>query len=449
MHSLAQGVSFNLTMDPNLVKAVPVMTEHDRQADSRAGVTAAICGFISLSLLVVCTIFMYTSLEQRITLTTLEVFHDWLGLQNVFRETASYDPRFNLPSLDYYSTFDGASVSLPLLQDLETRGLLAGSQFTNLSRFFDPATGLPLTGLVDSRQLAVLFGDFVSKFYGKTFFNVSTQYLVASVSVNSSHMVDPRILVRLQRVSGCSFPDAVTGTTPNTRSPGCQCIANAYLHFVRATANTTGDVPMTSRNHAAEQVIRCMDQRVTTRAWAAGSAWTVHPVALAFYSNAIIFLICSAFILSLYHNDLFPMEWDATMRTHVIQGILVCLTGGLVFILMLHAPLGNGLQALGLILSLSTLIFSAHGVLGYPFRSDMTQLSMDPEPHPLMVCFWLNIPLLLPGPVIAVAIAGYTRDVYATWALAFVAAVLGILYMVSIFRAFNPLPDSDQVCCFS
>jgi len=365
-------------------------------------------------------------------MTTLDVFHDWSALSTVYQKATSYDPRFNPPSLEYFTTFDGGHTRLDLLRDLVTRGLLSEKSFANMSTLFNASTGAPIMDGVEPAALAQLSTAFLTKFMGTVFFGVSPSIITQPVEVMSHHFQDPRLLVRLFRISGCSFPDAVSGTTPVTRSPGCACIADTYLRFVKTTANMTSNVTQTARNDASDAIVRCMDRRVTWQAWAAGSVWTIHPVALAFYSSGILFLVSCAYILSYYHYDIFPDEWNSEMRTRAIQGLLVVLTGVMVLILMLHAPLSNALQAVGLVLSLSTFLFSTQGVLRYHIREERTRTPFKPEPHPLTVCFWLNLPLLIPGPLVAVAVGGYTRDLYAVWTIALTGALLGILFMVRL-----------------
>ena len=418
-------------------KVLAQANERGRVADHHAKACAATCVTMTLGLLAVNAAFMYSTLDRRVTLTTLDVFDDWAALRMVFQGATSYDPRFNLPSLEYFTAFDGAHMRLDLLQDLVTRGLMTEQRFSNMSAMFNASTGAAIWDGVNATVLDELSAAFVSKFMGTTFFGVNQAILTQPVEVMSHHFKDPRLLVRLFRISGCSFPDAVSGTTPATRSPGCACIADTYLRFVRATANMTSNVTLALRDEASDRVMRCMDRRVTWQAWAAGSVWTIHLSALAFYSSGILFLVCSAFLLSFHHYELFPEEWDGETRTRAIQGVLVGLTGVMVLLLMLHAPLSNGLYAVSLLLSLSTFIFSAPSVLTYQLKGEQgVRTPFKPEPHPLMVCFWLNCPLILPGPLLAVAVGGYTRDIYAVWTVALVGAMIGIVFMVCI----HPLP---------
>ena len=134
---------------------------------------------------------------------------------------------------------------------------------------------------------------------------------------------------------------------------------------------------------------------------------------------------------------MFPEGWDGVMRMRVIQAVLLLIVGVLVLLLMLHDPLGNFLQTIGLVLSLSTFLFSARGVLDYPSKGLEARTPFLPEPHPLMVCFWLNVPLLIPGPLVGIALAGYNRDVYAIWAVAIVGSVIGVVMLVCFLPHFS------------
>lgn len=410
--------------------------ERGRASDMRAGVWAAIYALVTGGLIITSAVVLYATLDRRVSLTTIEVFHDWAGLRALFQDTVAYDPRFNLPDLEYYTHFDGGGVSLDVMRDLLVRGLLTEGMFANFTSMFNLTTGFPLVGAGDSQALQQLSSEFFSKYVGTVFFNVRPD-LPRQVVVSARDYVDPRLLVRLFRVSGCSFPDALAGTTPATRSPGCACIAGTYVDFVRATANMTSNVTRAARDTASDAVLRCMDRRVTWRVWGAGDTWTVHPLALALYSNGILFLVCVAYLLSFYHASVFPEGWDGVMRMRVIQAVLLLIVGVLVLLLMLHDPLGNFLQTIGLVLSLSTFLFSARGVLDYPSKGLEARTPFLPEPHPLMVCFWLNVPLLIPGPLVGIALAGYNRDVYAIWAVAIVGSVIGVVMLVCFLPHFS------------
>lgn len=406
--------------------------ERGIEADMRAGVWAGIYAVLCLGLIITSAVFLFSTHDRRVLLTTLEVFHDWGGLRQIFQDSAAYDPRFNLPALEYYTHFDTGGVSMDVMADLLGRGLMTETQFSNFTGLFNVTTGMPLMGAADPWALQQLSSQFFARFIRTVFANTSYN-LPATLGVAGHNYMDPRLLTRLFRVSGCSFPDALAGATPATRSPGCACIAQTYVDFILATGRMANNVTQKARDAAGDQVLRCMDRRVGWRTWVAGEGWTVHLMALALYSNGILFLVCMAYLLSFYHASLFPEHWDAKMRTIGIRTVLVLLAGGLILVLMLHNPLGNLLQVLGLILSVSTFFFSASRVLDYPSAPEGSfRIPFVPAPHPLMVCFWLNLPMLIPGPLVAVAMSGYNRDVYAIWGVAIIGSVIGIILQVRV-----------------
>jgi hypothetical protein len=72
-----------------------------------------------------------------------------------------------------------------------------------------------------------------------------------------------------------------------------------------------------------------------------------------------------------------------------------------------------------------------------------------PEPHPLMICFWLNVPLLLSATFGAIAVVGLVRDAYALCVIVIGAALLGLLLQASRFAfcvlfCYYARPDVDQ-----
>ena len=403
--------------------------ERGYEADQRAVVWAFFTTLVTLVMIGVNLGFMYSHMGQRVMLTSIEVFHDWGGLRQIFQDTVSLDPRFNLPSLDYYTHFDTSSASLMVIKDLHSRGLMSDGDFKNASALFNQSTGLPLTGALDPRLLSQLASEFFGKFSGNLTALV-LQGLPTSVVVSAPGLTDPRLLSRLLSVSGCSFPDALPGATPTTRSAGCRCIAESYLGFVKASANMTTNITAAVRERGGAEALKCLDRRVTWHTWGAGDMWTIHPVGLAFYSSSILFLTCVGFLIPFYHQHLFPESWDVRFRTLAIKLTLAGLTGVLVLLFALHDFLANLFQILGLVLVLSNFLFSLSSVLDYPGKGAVFREPFKPEPHPLVVSFWVNFPMLLPAPLVAVAISGYIRDVYAVGAIAVIGAVVGIIMQV-------------------
>ena len=368
----------------------------EREDESRACFVAAFCAVGTLILIGVATGFLNAHSDQRLTLTTAEPFHDWGALLGVFRDARAYDPAYNPPSVDG-ARFVERPETVDSVHDMYYRGLLQEEERTAALAAYDPQTKRLLSG---------------------------------------DTATSPSLLARLLSVSGCSHPDALLGATPVTRSPGCRCIGAAYVGFVRATANMTSDVTLAAREDGAREALRCLDRRVTWRTWALSRDWRIHPLGLALYADSVFFLTCMAFLLSYNHWRMFPPDWSPGTQNLVIKGLLtvLALSLGLVFVL-LHDWQSNLFQLIGLVLCLSNLLFSAHKPLDYPGRRHAVLVHQAqslfhqgaPDGHPLMVCFWLNTPLVISAVFGVQAVTGLVRDYYAFCGVFFAAAALGFI----------------------
>ena len=404
--------------------------ERGHEADQRAVVWALVVSLISLVMIGVNVGFMYSHLEGRVVLTSIEVFHDWAGLRQIFQDTVSYDPRFNLPSLEYYSLFETSGGSLEVLEDLRDRGLVSDADFQKGLVAFNKSSGQPLAGSVDPRILSQLSSEFFSKFSG-LLSTQALQVLPPSVMVSSPGFTDPRILARLMKVSGCSFPDALPGATPMSRSLGCKCIADTYLNFVKASVNMSSNVSTALREGSSTEVLKCIDRRVTWHTWGAGKNWTLHPSGLALYSSCVIFFVCASFLISFNHEHLFPDSWDVRLRTAAIKFTLTGIIAVFVLLFALHDWESNLFQIAGLFLVLFNFFFSAYPVLDYAGKGLSYRSPFTPAPHPLVVCFWIYFPMLLPAALMVVALSGYLRDAYALCGVGVLGAIFAIILQVS------------------
>jgi hypothetical protein len=408
-------------------------TDSDENALRVACVTGGVCAV----LIVVATVYLNMYADQRVMLTTVGVFSDWRSLRNIFVETVSYEPHFNLPELDYYSDFETAVSSLSVLRDLYQRKLISQGMFANASLLFNLTTGARIVGGGDPARLMQLIAAFFSKFTA----NSTLPPRVYEIVTAAASPQDQRILSRLMSVSGCSYPDAMPGKTPWNRSPGCHCIGDAYVSFVKATWNTSRNVTVGARDAAADDVLRCLDRRVTSHSWVAGADWTIHPLAVVLFLNCVVFLVCVAFVLT-YHAAQMPEHVisDPVWRLRAVKGLLLLITGAFALLFALHDLMANIFLLVGLSLTLGSLTISAQSVL---FQFIATAGVRSPgrcTAHPLLVCFWLNVPQIVPALVVLVAVSGYTRDVYAVWAVAGIGAIMGSLLQVLARRARAPLP---------
>jgi hypothetical protein len=414
---------------------LPGIIDSDRNALRVACASGCVCA----ALIVVASVYLMNHLDQRLVLTTLSVFSDWRTLRSIFTGAASYDPRFNLPALDHYSDFQTGVTSLYVLQDLYWRKLIPPEVYANASKLFNHTTGARLVGHVDPARLMQLYSAYITLFNGSS---AGLASFPAQIVTAAPDFQDQRILSRLLSVSGCSFPDAMPGYTPWNRSPGCRCIGDAYVSFINATRKTPTNVSESARNTAAGDVLRCMDRRVTSHSWVAGEDFTVHPVAVALYLNCVVFLVCLAFILTVQAARPSDALSSPVWRFRVVEAMLVLTTGAFALLFVVHDFVANVFLVLGLCLTLGSLLFNAQSTL---YQYVETAGERNPArclAHPLLVCFWLNVPQIIPAVLVLVAVSGYTRDVYAVWVVAGVGAVMGSLLQVLQVLA----PPSFLVC---
>lgn len=404
--------------------AVPaeVIEGSRREDDTRACWVAGFCVVCSAAFIIAGSIVMFQNPDQRLTLTTLEPFHDWEAVMGIFRGAVAYDPRFNPPTLTH-ARFVSAGESLQVVKDLNLRGLISDRDYVNVSALYNQSTGLPFApSMVVAPaillQLASLYEALAAK--SGIMLPPPPQLVLGA---------DPRLLARLLSASGCSFPDALDGATPVSRSPGCQCVGDAYVAFVLATGNMTSNVTVAARDSGVSDTLRCLDRRMTWRSWGVGHPWSIFPLGLAVYANSVLFLLCAAFLLSFNHAFIFPGEWSGERRIVAIKVALFVLTVGLGSIFVARDWRGNLFQIIGLCVVLWNLLLSANGALHYPaVQADAVEGN---TPHPLLVCFWLNIPLILPAVIGAVAVTGLVRDVFMLCTVTVMASLLGLVMQVS------------------
>jgi hypothetical protein len=392
-----------------------------RADDALACWTSGLCLLVSAALLIVGMVFLSkTSDSSRLTLTTVEVFHEWGALAGVLRDATAYDPRFNPPSAGEALFATSVMDSLSGVQDLFYRGMLTGAELANRSAYYNQTTGLLLQAVpLDPVALSAMAMSYIQR--------AAQMGMQAVPALPLFEGMEPRLLPRLLAVSGCSFPSAVPGSTPINRSPGCQCIGDAYVAFVRATANMTANTTAEARDAGADSLLRCLSQRVTWRTWASERDYSVSPLALAVYAAGIFFLLCLAFLLSFNHELIFDgNSWTPDKKGLAIKFLLTAFSGGLAVFFVFDGWRRNLFQLVGLAISLAHLVFSAHSPLNYAGRQQQGLV----EAHPLLVCFWLNVPLIIPAFVTAQAATSFLRDSYALLVVAIASFALGLAMQV-------------------
>ena len=272
--------------------------------------------------------FLGQNLDGRLAVTTVDTFHDFFSLRDSFLAVTSYPLAVNPVSLAH-GVFDPTPDSLQEWQDLRNRRLIPTASY-------DAAVAV---------------------------FNASTQQLL------SLHRGD--LLWNVLRISWCSYPNALAGTTPTTRSPGCACIGKAYLDFIRETAgNRTGAVTinttLATRDKYGAQALTCFDQRQVSRTQTCGLVCTTHAMDLMLFINSITFLFLCAYLLFSEQGSSFVAGLSGFTQMLALKLVVVVLAGLLavpfiVYDIQAHVP-----NLCGLILSVVYITVTLHEQLDFP-----------------------------------------------------------------------------------
>lgn len=153
-----------------------------RDLDEGMGM-ASFAAVISFGLMCLSLGGLFSNVDSRLTLTTAQTFGDFAGIRDIFNKTSNYTVIDNPRGVDHVP-FPSSPESLEEVQDLENRGLLSAS----VVALFKPVSA-----------------------------------------------PDPSLLHRLMQASWCSSDPFLPGKLPANRTPGCRCIADAYLDLIGST----------------------------------------------------------------------------------------------------------------------------------------------------------------------------------------------------------------------
>lgn len=346
--------------------------------------TALVVCIVSFILIILCLVFIFLFPEARLSITTLQTFRQWEELKQVFMNTTSIIPVQN-PSTLLHASFSPRLETLDDYQDLVNRGILTLESIKNVT-FKSP----------------------------------------------DAWKSDPSLLQRLMVVSWCAYPNALESATPTTRNGGCKCIASRYQEFVLATVNMTANITLAVREKYALKVLECVDQRQVSRTTVCGRACSLHPMGLMLYANEVLFLISLAYLI-FSSTDL--RKWidprGETATKIFLNGVVVVFAVVLVFPFIYDDWRGNLLNIVGLVLCVWNLLYSLRDDL-FPLQPPVTTHN-DPlrgvpgNPHPLVACVLVNLPLILPAYTILLAISGFGRDTGVVLTFGLVGGVMGIV----------------------
>jgi hypothetical protein len=387
-------------------------------------VTALVVSVLSFGFVCLALGSMFSNVDSRLMLTVTDTFSGLKEIRDVLNSTASYLSIFNPPGVDHVP-FPAGPETLEELEDLVRRGLMPGDA---LGRFqaVDPAS-------------------------------------------------DPSLLHRLMVASWCSSGRAIPNVLPAARTPGCQCIADAYLDLVGTTrsaqnysisgyaqvggynttvlvggtnqtvlvngtnrtvlvgaVNTTVWlnwtnqtlwvpavvlVPVDVRMRVADRVYRCWDQRQVRWSRQCGDSCKVHLLGLPLFANIVLFLVCMSYLMFM---QLGRSGWELYVIKLMVVGLGIALSIPF-FVRYIEA---NVLNLAGVVVCLFYLVVSLHSELD-------AQSSSDKQYPSLTVSFLVNLPLVLSAHAVQLGVSGYGRDIWASLSFGACGGLLGVLLQVS------------------
>lgn len=365
--------------------------------------TAGVGAVLSVPLIVVSLVYMFLYPDARLAITTLQTFHDWEMLKQIIMDTTSYLPESNPVGLTHAS-FNPRLYVLEDYQDLVDRGLMSPERLKN-----------------------------------------------STIVPDNEWKTNPSLLQRLMTGSWCAYPNARLGSTPTTRNTGCACIASTYLDFVRETENMTSNVTLGMREKFAGRVLSCVDQRLVSKTDTCGRPCTVHPMGLMLYSNDVVFLVCVSYLM--FASDQFNRiiaGCGGTSRLVLLKSFVAAIGLGLAFPYFLDDWRGNLLNVGGIVLAILNIVYSlhedlmprdmitqsthvqpqGHGKDGQPLPVPSVAvhpMSKPGNPHPLVACIMVNLPLIIPAYTILLGLSGFGRDTWSVIVFGIVGGLLGLV----------------------
>lgn len=299
--------------------------------DSRQGspvFTVLFSLFVCAFLLAASMDSLINNFDNRIFVTTTDIFSDFYALRDVFSSARNYSLQANPPSLAH-GVFDLVPDSEQEWQDARNRRLISQSEY----------------------DLAVS--------------------ALPALSAGLRALNGPSLLWNLLRLSWCSYPNALPGTTPITRSPGCACIGKAYLGFIQETAGNRSGVAvinttLAQRDKYGSEVMTCFDQRQVSRTQSCGLVCSTHSAGLVLYVNIVTFLALCGYLLFSEHAVVLNGCTSVFAQLFAIKLFIVILAAGLASPFFLHDVTANILNLTGIALSVVYLTITLHDELNFP-----------------------------------------------------------------------------------
>jgi hypothetical protein len=318
---------------------------------------------------------LFSQIDSRLVVTFTETFGEFAELRGFLNNTRTYIAGYNPVDVSHV-TFPPGLQTLEEVEDLKRRGIIKESDVKNLI---------------------------------------------------ISNVTGPSILNHLMMRSWCSSGLPIPHTIPAKRTPGCECIAKAYITLVNgsrpanATNLTVVNVPEELRKAASEQLFKCWDQRLVTRSRSCGRTCTTHISGLALFANAVLFLACASFMLS------YNLKWNV----YAVKALILLMGAVFITFFLVKDTEANVMNAVWILISLVLLTVVLHDELNPDFLERVVdEDGIVKMPHPLMVSVLVNLPLILSAHAFQISVSNYGRDIWTLVSFGVCGGLFGVLLQV-------------------
>ena len=297
-------------------------------------------------------------------------------------------------------------------------------------------------------------------------------YPIAANTLNISGVVfagtvppqNGSVLQALMDASGCSLLPVRPYNTPVTRSERCQCISRVYQVYVNETSSVPNSLVSTAagvyrnvsvdmRGAYKDRLMGCLSSRPVWQVTWCGARWCERsPLELAYLMNSVLLLCVLGYLLIVAVPDSF-LPGTAWGGPDVWRDLIFfTVSGGLITIMWLFSYDRFHIESIGIAVVFLNLVVNLH-----PGSLNMARMHKEagngeygPVPHPLVLCLFSNLKVLLPLYSLHIAILGYARDWVSFLGFGvngFIIALSIQSLMCAIWYSFSQITSMQQSVC--
>jgi hypothetical protein len=313
------------------------------------------------------------------------------------------------------------------------------TKFQHIQDAIENVSTIPVAIMTSSRKYKDVYPALMQNL---DIYTATVQHLPSQFNISTKEIITSNVGVNMLHIAGCLAPTPKPFAIARNVTSGCACIADLYARFTIDVWNTSnqggitigsGDsndnssltipsvlilknISSNVRAKYADQSISCLSERFPLITESCGDFCHVHPMAIMYYLNTITTTISLAYLL--YHYS--PIL--SSVGVFCIMAVFVASTT--IPLIVIHF-----LSNIYLIIGCLTAFFNIHVQLRKLIDKNYNKnkKTHDKEPEH-MLCFWINVQLLIPAYAMLFAITNYVHDLWGVYCFAFLGILSGYAY---------------------